>query len=41
LEEEVIKNVMLKQTIDGEFITVEGVDQAVFFAPFGSNALIG
>jgi len=41
-EEEVIKNVMLKQTVDGEFTTVEDVAQAVlFFASFSSNALTG
>jgi len=41
-EEDVIKNVMLKNTVDGEFTTVEDVAQAVlFFAGFGSNALTG
>ena len=41
-EEDVIKNVMLKHTVDGEFTTVEDVAQAVlFFASFGSNALTG
>jgi 3-hydroxybutyrate dehydrogenase len=41
-EEEVIKNVMLKETVDGEFTTVEDVAQAaLFFAAFGSNALTG
>jgi 3-hydroxybutyrate dehydrogenase len=41
-EEEVVKNVMLKETVDGEFTTVEDVaEAAVFFAGFGSNALTG
>jgi 3-hydroxybutyrate dehydrogenase len=41
-EEEVIKNVMLKHTVDGEFTTVEDVAEAtLFFAAFGSNALTG
>jgi 3-hydroxybutyrate dehydrogenase len=41
-EEEVIKTVMLKETVDGEFTTVEDVaETAVFFAAFGSNALTG
>jgi 3-hydroxybutyrate dehydrogenase len=41
-EAEVIKNVMLKETVDGEFTTVEDVAAAaVFFASFGSNALTG
>ncbi len=41
-EDDVIKNVMLKHTVDGEFTTVEDVAQAVlFFASFGSNALTG
>jgi 3-hydroxybutyrate dehydrogenase len=40
--EEVIKNVMLKDTVDGEFTTVEDVAAAVlFFAGFESNALTG
>src|ERR1700755_2390914 len=38
-EAEVIKNVMLKETVDGEFTTVEDVaETAVFFAGFESNA---
>jgi len=38
----VIKNVMLKDTVDGEFTTVEDVAQvALFFAAFNSNALTG
>jgi 3-hydroxybutyrate dehydrogenase len=41
-EEEVIKNVMLKETVDGEFTTVDDVaETALFFAAFGSNALTG
>jgi 3-hydroxybutyrate dehydrogenase len=41
-EEEVIKNVMLKETVDGEFTTVDDVAQtALFLASFGSNALTG
>ncbi|HKC31105.1 MAG TPA: 3-hydroxybutyrate dehydrogenase [Burkholderiales bacterium] len=41
-EQEVIKNVMLKETVDGEFTTVEDVAEvALFFAAFESNALTG
>jgi 3-hydroxybutyrate dehydrogenase len=41
-EAEVIKNVMLKQTVDGEFTTIEDVAAAtLFFASFASNALTG
>ncbi|KTD13662.1 3-hydroxybutyrate dehydrogenase [Legionella gratiana] len=41
-EEEVIKNVMLKETVDGEFTTTDDVAQtALFFASFESNALTG
>ncbi|CAO3418232.1 3-hydroxybutyrate dehydrogenase [Azospirillum endophyticum] len=41
-EEDVVKKVMLKDTVDGEFTTVEDVAQAaLFFASFGSNALTG
>ncbi len=41
-ENEVIKNVMLKNTVDGEFTTVEDVAAAtLFFASFESNALTG
>jgi len=41
-EEEVIKNVMLKNTVDGEFTTLDDVAEvAVFFASFPSNALTG
>ena len=33
---------MLKETVDGEFTTVEDVAEAVlFFAAFGSKALTG
>lgn len=39
---EVIKNVMLKDTVDGEFTTVQDVAEvALFFASFPSNALTG
>ncbi|MGZ3238320.1 MAG: 3-hydroxybutyrate dehydrogenase, partial [Burkholderiaceae bacterium] len=39
-EADVIKNVMLKETIDGEFTTTQDVAQtALFFASFPSNAL--
>jgi 3-hydroxybutyrate dehydrogenase len=38
----VIKNVMLKNTVDGEFTTLADVaDVALFFAAFPSNALTG
>ena len=41
-EEAVVREVMLKETLDGEFTTVEEVAEAVlFFASFGSNALTG
>lgn len=41
-EEEVIKNIMLKETVDGEFTTTMDVAQvALFFASFNSNALTG
>lgn len=41
-EEEVIKNVMLKETVDGEFTTVDDVAQtALFLAGFKTNALTG
>src|SRR3974390_3427707 len=41
-EEDVIKNVMLKETVDGEFTTLEDVAEAtLFLASFGSNALTG
>ncbi len=41
-EEEVIKNVMLKETVDGEFTTLDDVARvALFFAAFPTNALTG
>lgn len=41
-EHEVIKNVMLKDTVDGEFTTIEDIaETAVFTAAFPSNALTG
>jgi 3-hydroxybutyrate dehydrogenase len=41
-EEEVIKNVMLKDTVDGEFTTTADVAQtAIFLAGFPTNALTG
>ncbi|EHL31305.1 3-hydroxybutyrate dehydrogenase [Legionella drancourtii] len=41
-EEDVIKKVMLKETVDGEFTTTDDVAQtALFFASFASNALTG
>ena len=41
-EAEVIKNVMLKNTVDGEFTTMADVaEAAVFFASFASKALTG
>ena len=42
-EAEVIKNVMLKDTVDGEFTTLDDVGRsaALFFAAFPSNALTG
>lgn len=41
-EAEVIKNVMLKETVDGEFTTVDDVaEAALFFASFNSAALTG
>lgn len=41
-EQAVIKDVMLKETVDGEFTTVEDVaEAALFFAAFNSNALTG
>jgi 3-hydroxybutyrate dehydrogenase len=41
-EQDVIKNVMLKATVDGEFTTVEDVaETALFLASFRSNALTG
>jgi 3-hydroxybutyrate dehydrogenase len=41
-EKDVIKTVMLKETIDGEFTTVDDVaETALFLAAFPSNALTG
>jgi len=41
-EHDVIKNVMLKETVDGEFTTVQDVaETALFLAAFPSNALTG
>jgi 3-hydroxybutyrate dehydrogenase len=41
-EEAVIKDIMLKETVDGEFTTVRDVaEAALFFASFESNALTG
>ena len=41
-EEEVVKKVMLGQTVDGEFTTMEDVAEiALFFAAFPTNALTG
>ncbi len=41
-EEAVLKNIMLKDTVDGEFTTLRDVaEAALFFASFESNALTG
>ncbi|HSZ75227.1 MAG TPA: 3-hydroxybutyrate dehydrogenase, partial [Rhizomicrobium sp.] len=41
-EDDVVKKVMLKDTVDGEFTTVEDVAEvALLFAAFPSNALTG
>ena len=41
-EEDVIKKIMLKDTVDGEFTTTQDVAQtAVFLAAFPTNALTG
>ena len=41
-EEEVVRNVMLCDTVDGKFTTLEDIaDTALFLAGFGSNALTG
>jgi 3-hydroxybutyrate dehydrogenase len=41
-EEQVIKNVMLKETVDGEFTTIDDVAHlALFLAAFETNALTG
>jgi 3-hydroxybutyrate dehydrogenase len=41
-EDDVVKNIMLKETIDGEFTTTQDVAQtALWLAAFSSNALSG
>lgn len=41
-EAEVVKNIMLGETVDGEFTTVDDIaDMALFFASFKTNALTG
>ncbi len=41
-EEEVVRSIMLKDTVDGEFTTAQDVaEAALFFAGFESNALTG
>jgi 3-hydroxybutyrate dehydrogenase len=41
-EAAVIRDVMLRETVDGEFTTLQDVaDAALFFASFESNALTG
>ncbi len=41
-EQEVIRNIMLKETVDGEFTTVEDVTETTLFcAAFPSNAMTG
>ncbi|PZV36497.1 3-hydroxybutyrate dehydrogenase, partial [Mesorhizobium kowhaii] len=41
-EADVIKTMMLKETVDGEFTTVQDVaEAALFLAAFPSNALTG
>ncbi|MDQ0009175.1 3-hydroxybutyrate dehydrogenase [Luteibacter jiangsuensis] len=41
-EEEVVRDVMLRDTVDGEFTTLEDIaDAALFLAGFGSKALTG
>lgn len=41
-EDDVVRNVMLRDTVDGEFTTLEDIaDTALFLAGFGSNALTG
>jgi 3-hydroxybutyrate dehydrogenase len=41
-EEDVVRNVMLRDTVDGEFTTLQDIaDTALFLAGFGSNALTG
>jgi len=41
-EAEVVRNIMLKDTVDGEFTTLDDVAAcALFFAGFETNALTG
>ena len=41
-EQQIIKYILLKDMVDGEFTTLEDVaEAAVFFASFNSNALTG
>jgi 3-hydroxybutyrate dehydrogenase len=41
-EDDVVRNVMLKDTVDGQFTTLEDVAEvALLFAAFPSNALTG
>jgi 3-hydroxybutyrate dehydrogenase len=41
-EEEIVRNIMLKETVDGEFTTATNVAEvALLFAGFASNALTG
>jgi len=41
-EEQVVRDVMLKDTVDGEFSTVNDIaETAVFLAAFPTNALTG
>jgi 3-hydroxybutyrate dehydrogenase len=41
-EQDVIKNIVLKETVDGEFTTVDDVAEiALYPTSFGSNALAG
>lgn len=40
-EEEVIKNIMLKDTVDGAFTTIEDIANAVFFVANDSGAMTG
>jgi 3-hydroxybutyrate dehydrogenase len=41
-EQDVIKNVMLRETVDGEFTTVDDMaETALFLTAFRSNALTG
>ena len=41
-EDDVIKKIMLKDTVDGEFTTLDDIAEvALFFAAFPTNALTG